>query len=42
MDAIKSNGYPENFISNFLKRFWIANIEESIAVPKKPVVLVLL
>ena len=41
MDVFKSKGYPENFINNFLKRFWITNIEESIAVPKKPLVLTL-
>ena len=27
MDIFKSNDYPENFINDFFKSFWIANIE---------------
>ena len=27
IDVFKSNGYPENFINNCLKCFWITNIE---------------
>ena len=27
IDVFKSNGYPENFINNSLKCFWISNIE---------------
>ena len=45
MDIFKSNSYPENFINNFLKHFWITNIEykkKVITVPKKPLFLVLL
>ena len=27
IDAFKNNSYPENFINNYLKRFWITNIK---------------
>ena len=43
MDVFNSNGYPENFINNCFKRFWLTNrIQEKVlTVPKKPLCLVL-
>ena len=44
MDVFKSNGYPENFISNCFKAFLDNKhsiLEKVITVPKKPLLLVL-